>query len=339
VPRGELRGRVAIATLAHALLGQDKLLLVGPDDPDGDALAALLVLDAALCGLGKDCVVCCTGVQLDPELAQLFDPDRVSPTLPVDLAQRTALAVGCTQPSSLGAFADPLADKAELLLALDHRPASYADFAEASCIQDASSTSELVSELLTELGVTLDRDLAHTLYVGIAAATAQFTRDTVGAGTHRAAAACLAAGVLPGDLAPRISGFSLPLARLLARAVEQAELHAEGHLLVSELTPEDFTSCSAEGGLALARPVARELCRVIGPDLVALIVEAPGEAGRWVLLRSQLPVEQLNLHRLLAGLHPVGQPGGRAAYRCDAQPSEIVKALLVDRLLRLDATD
>ena len=333
--RGVLNGRVSISTLAHALDEQSKLLLICHASPDGDALASLLVARRLLQRLGKDVVCFCPDREIPDELAAPLDLSPIVFELPADLDERAVLALDCPQSSNLGAAALPISERAPLLLALDHHLASHTDFALATCVVDASSTCELLYELSLEFGLGLDRATAEELYIGIVSDTGQFAYRSTTPGAHRAAAACLAAGVEPAAFAARLTGFSLSSARLLALVLERAELHAAGGLVISELTAEDFVACGAEGGISQAKPLANELRRISGSELYALIVDAPGgEQGRWVILRSFLPAEELNLQELLAGLHPYGQTAGAASYQCGDQPGETIAVILADRLIR-----
>lgn len=58
----------------------------------------------------------------------------------------------------------------------------------------ASSTSEIVTFLLQNLGLSLTEDIATNLLVGITFATNNFASESVGAGAFEAAAICLKAG-------------------------------------------------------------------------------------------------------------------------------------------------
>ena len=62
-------------------------------------------------------------------------------------------------------------------------------------VPEASSTAEIVWSLLEPLGVTLTRDIAEALYVGLVTDTGKFMYENTGPQAHRMAAALLEAGV------------------------------------------------------------------------------------------------------------------------------------------------
>lgn len=152
-------------------------LLVTHIDPDGDAIGSLLGLGWALRRLGKEPVLCsCDGVP--PRYAFLPGADRVV-TRP-DMSADLIISVDCADMGRLGLTIDDLAvfhDKPALNL--DHH-ITNTRFASVNLIDpEATSTAEVVLEVVDALGAPLDVETATCLLCGMVTDTLGFRTANV----------------------------------------------------------------------------------------------------------------------------------------------------------------
>src|SRR5471030_1904174 len=143
-----------LQAVVAALHDHDRFIVVTHENPDGDALGSLLGATLGLRALGKDVVMYLSGdVPLPGEygflpLAELFRE------LPEDTEDRVLLALDCANESRLGPSRVPL-DRAKLVIDVDHHHDNSRFGSINLVVADASSTAEIVRDLLAELGVAL----------------------------------------------------------------------------------------------------------------------------------------------------------------------------------------
>jgi phosphoesterase RecJ-like protein len=191
----------AAATVA-ALPRDARILLVCHVNPDGDALGSMLGFGLGLRRMGFTQVVATF-----PEPFEVVEPFRFMPGLDL-LAPPSAAAAA---PAALGASFDaastprlgelaPALAAAPAWLVLDHH-ASNPGFGTHQLIDPAAAATAVVSaQLLDQLEVAYDEQIATCLYVGLATDTGSFKFDATTAQTHQLAARLLAAGVRPAEV-------------------------------------------------------------------------------------------------------------------------------------------
>src|SRR5205823_14262924 len=110
----------------------------------------------------------------------------------------------------------------------------------------ASSTGEIVRDLLRELDVALTPEIAEALYVALVTDTGRFQYTNTTPKALRLGAELVEAGA---DVHRVFQGIyeSVEFAKLklLARALERAQVYEGGRLVVSHLLRTDFTELGA----------------------------------------------------------------------------------------------
>jgi phosphoesterase RecJ-like protein len=260
--------------VAEAIREHDRFLVTTHENPDGDALGSLLATTFALRTLGKDAVMFLTGgVPLPAEYRFMPLDGLLRGSPPPDAAERIVVAVDCANDSRLGASAETLL-RAQLVLDIDHHHDNTRFGHVNLVVADASSTGEIVRDLLVELGVPLTSELAEPLYVALVTDTGRFQYTNTTPKAHRLAAELLEAGV---DVRRVFRGVyeSVQFAKLklLARALERAKVYDGGRIVVSYLLATDF----AEVGAAepYSEGIIDFLRAVEGADMAVLIREPP----------------------------------------------------------------
>ena len=275
-----------LAAVAEAIRAHDRFLLVTHENPDGDALGSILGAKLALDRLGKDSVMYLPG-QTSPPAEYAFLPfEELRRDLPEDAPGRVLLALDCANATRMGAAAE-LLDRVPLSIDVDHHHDNSRFGTISHVVADASSTAEIVRDLLRLLHVPLTPEIAEALYVALVTDTGRFQYTNTTPKALRLAAELVEAGV---DVQRVFRGIyeSVEFAKLklLARALERAQVHDGGRLVVSYLLRSDFNELGV--GEEYAEGIIDYLRSVEGAELAATIREPPEppDAPRRVSLRS-----------------------------------------------------
>ncbi|MBA2358409.1 MAG: bifunctional oligoribonuclease/PAP phosphatase NrnA [Actinobacteria bacterium] len=275
-----------LQAVVEAIRAHDRFLLVTHENPDGDALGSIEAARLALAELGKDAVMFLTG---DGELPQEYGflrLDGLRRELPEDARGRVLLALDCANAARTGLDADVLGSF-PFSLDVDHHH-DNTRFGDVNLIvPDASSTGEILRDVLRELGVSLTPEIAQALYVALVTDTGRFQYTNTTPKALRLGAELVEAGV---DVHRVFQGIyeSVEFAKLklLARALERAEVLEGGRLVLSHLERRDFAELGV--GEEYAEGIIDYLRAVEGAELAAIVREPPEPAGapRRVSLRA-----------------------------------------------------
>ena len=273
-----------VEAVADAIRGHDRFLLVTHENPDGDALGSLLALKLALAELGKDAVMYLYGSGPLPAEYRFMSLEELHRELPADWRERVLVAVDCANESRLGPEPEPLAS-APLVLDIDHHHDNSRFGTVNLVIPNASSTGEVLRDLFAELGVPLSPEIAEALYIALVTDTGRFQYTNTTAKTLRLAAELVEAGAdvhrIFRDVYETVQFAKL---KLLARALERAQIYDGGRLVISYLLRSDFTDIGAAE--TYSEGIIDYLRAVEGADMAAMIREPP---------RSDRPARRVSL--------------------------------------------
>src|SRR5215510_2476922 len=270
-----------------ALRGNERFLVVTHENPDGDALGSMLGVTLGLRELGKDVVMHLGGAAPLPGEFGFLPLGEVRRDLPDDLDERVLLAVDCANERRIGPGRDAI-DGARLVVDVDHHH-DNSRFGNVNLIvADASSTAEIVRDVLVGLGVRLTPDIAEALYVGLVTDTGRFQYANTSPKALRLAAELVEAGAdVHGIFRNVYETVQIAKLKLLARALDRSQLFEGGRLLISHLLRSDFEEVGAEE--PYSEGIIDYLRQAEGAQMVALIREPPSDSGgptRRVSLRS-----------------------------------------------------
>ena len=273
-----------------AINENERFVVTSHEAPDGDALGSLLGMGLALRELGKDVVMFLGGPAPLPGEYRFLDLDQrgLRRERPEDFAERVLVAVDCASESRVGA--EPgVVDAARFTVNIDHHH-DNPRFGDVNLIvPDASSTGEVLAGVFGELGVALTPEIAEALYIALVTDTGRFQYANTTPKALRLAADLVEAGA---DVHRVFQGVyenvQFAKLKLLARALERAQVLEGGEIVVSHLLRDDFEAVGAtepysEGIIDVLRSVEGSL-------VSALIREPPREGGpaRKVSLRSSV---------------------------------------------------
>jgi bifunctional oligoribonuclease and PAP phosphatase NrnA len=275
-----------VEAVAGAIRSHDRFLIVTHENPDGDALGSILAMQLALDAIGKDSVMYLAGAAPLPAEYSFMRLDELRRELPSDWRDRVLIAVDCANESRIGPAPGMLAG-APLVLDIDHHH-DNTRFGDINLIVPAaSSTGEVLRDLFRELGVELTPDIAEALYIALVTDTGRFQYTNTTPKALRLAAELVEAGA---DVHRIFRGVyetvQFAKLKLLARALERAQIYDGGRLVVSYLLRTDFSDIGAAE--AYSEGIIDYLRAVEGADMAALIREPPRSDGpaRRVSLRA-----------------------------------------------------
>jgi phosphoesterase RecJ-like protein len=263
-------------------------LLTTHINPDGDGLGSEVAMAHWLRGLGKrvqvlnDSLVPAAFLFLAREVAlETFVPELAERRF----AESDAIVVLDTSNRQRVGRLAPLLDRHPIPIAVVDHHVSHAGFGEVNVIEpEASSTGEIVYELIREAGGVLSAGIAEALYVALMTDTGSFRYSNTDSHAHRMAADLLAHGLDPEKIHAQVhSHASAGRLRFFGEVLARLELIADGRIVVLEASPEQFqlnglTGSDTEGLVDMPRTIA-------GVDVVALFSEVePGKVK--VSLRS-----------------------------------------------------
>ena len=308
-----------LAAVAEALRAHDRFLLTTHENPDGDALGSLLAAKLALDQLGKDTVMVLHGDAPLPGEYAFMALGELLRRWPDDAAERVLLALDCANESRI---ADPeILGRVPLAINVDHHH-DNSRFGQINLIDStASSTGEVLRDVFRELGVELTPEIAEALYIALVTDTGRFQYTNTTPKALRLAAELVEAGA---DVHRVFQGVyetvQFAKLKLLARALERAQVYEGGAIVVSYLLRTDF------GEVGAAEPYSEGIIdylrAVEGADMAVLIREPPRSDGplRRVSLRAS--VDELDVSAIA---RKSGGGGHRqaAGFSSDASIDEI----------------
>jgi bifunctional oligoribonuclease and PAP phosphatase NrnA len=294
-----------MTAVADAIRAHDQFVITTHENPDGDALGSLLASKLALDQLGKDSVMVLHGDAPLPGEYGFMPLDGLRRRWPDDVAERVLLAVDCANESRIG---DPeVLGRVPLSIDVDHHHDNTRFGRINLIVPDASSTGEVLRDLFRELEIELTPDIAEALYIALVTDTGRFQYTNTTPKALRLAAELVEAGA---DVHRVFQGVyeSVQFAKLklLARALERAQVYEGGRIVVSYLLRTDFSEVGAaepysEGIIDFLRAVE-------GADMAVLIREPPREDGptRRVSLRAS--IDELDVSQIARSFEGGGHP-------------------------------
>jgi phosphoesterase RecJ-like protein len=284
-----------LAAVVDALRGHDRFLATTHENPDGDALGSLLGMTLGLRQLGKDVEMILGPQERIPAEYRFLPLTDLLREAPDDAGERVLLCLDCASEHRL--TAPGLRERAPLVLDVDHHH-DNTRFGDVNLIvPDASSTSEIVADLLAELGVRITPEIAEPLYIALVTDTGRFQYSNTTPKALRLAADLVEAGADVHHVFQRVyENVDFAKLKLLARVLERAQAYEDGRVIISYLLRGDFAEVGAEE--PYSEGLIDYLRSVEGAELVALIREPPRDEGpaRRVSLRAS--ADEIDVSRI-----------------------------------------
>ena len=211
---------------ARWLLDHDNYVILTHRRPDGDAMGSAVALCLGLRQLGKTAHVL-ENREVSTVVAQILGDTVKLQAQDGD----TIVSVDMASPGMFTKEAEPLLPRCALRI--DHHgtgvPYTDAELVDAA----AASCGDIIYDVLLEMGVELDQDIARALYVAVSTDTGCFRFANTNAHAYQVAAACAATGA---ELYPLTQALfdtnSLAKLKIQSWMVENAHIFADGRAAV-----------------------------------------------------------------------------------------------------------
>ncbi|HEX5468066.1 MAG TPA: bifunctional oligoribonuclease/PAP phosphatase NrnA [Gaiellaceae bacterium] len=275
-----------LAEVAAAIRAHDRFVVTTHENPDGDALGSLLAMTLALRELGKDAVMYLFGEVPIPNEYEFMNFAGLLRGPNPDTSDRVVLALDAANERRLGPEGMLLA-KAQFVIDIDHHH-DNTRFGQVNLIVGhASSTGEILRDVFAAIDVELTPEIAEALYIAVVTDTGRFQYANTTAKSLRLAAELVEAGANVHRVFQGVyENVAFAKLKLVARALERAQVFEGGRVIVSNLERQDFAAAGAEE--PYSEGIIDYLRAVEGAELAALIREPPTQNGptRRVSLRT-----------------------------------------------------
>ena len=283
-----------------ALRAAKTVLMCLHRQPDGDSIGSTAAIALALRRLGKEVML----VTPDP-VPGVYDlvptyPEYIPWSAVKDRRFDLVALFDCADERRTGAPQD-LKRYAPRVLDVDHH-ATNTRFGDVCFIDpQAAASAEIAARVIEQLGVTIDREIALALYVGLETDTGGFRYAATTPDSHRLAARLLDAGLEPGEISQElyerqaVSGL-----RLLGAALQSLRVREDLSLAYIVLSSEDFERSGAVAADAETLGIVDYARRIEGIEVGALLrQEGPHEVK--LSLRSKGAVDVSHLAARIGG--------------------------------------
>lgn len=233
-----------------------KIVIVQPENPDGDSLGTSLALEEILGDLGKHVTLFCP-IDMPKYLRYIAGWDRVTGewtsnydlAVIVDTAAEALLQKTLTTPGAQHFF------ESHPVLVLDHHgeldeeePANDLPFNHDFILSaNAASTGELLYDIAKVSGWPINAQAAANMYISIAADTLGMTTQSATAKTFATVADIVALGAKPYEIETKRREYMKKPADILAYKAElinRIEYHLDGKLATVHIPWEDIQQYS-----------------------------------------------------------------------------------------------
>lgn len=284
--------------IANILKNDDKFLIVTHVNPDGDAVGSLLGLYLALKEMGKR-----AWPLSGEQLPDLYDFLPGSDALLTDAQATTVhpdwiVSVDVASKDRFSGDVKRFQDHARIIN-LDHHPTNPG-FGDLNLIDsNATSTAELVFDVLKKTGYKLSADVGKCLYTGLITDTGCFRFAGVNGHTLRAAAEMLDSGFSSYDVTrPLFEEYPLTRLELERLMLERIEVLMHGRFVMSVLFADDFVRLGA--AMSETDNLVNKLRENRGVEAAVLITQRSDDVYR-VSFRSKGSVDVASVAKSLGG--------------------------------------
>lgn len=243
-------------TVKQRVTDAKKIVIIQPENPDGDSLGSSLALEEILSDLGKQISLFCP-IEMPKYLRYIAGWDRVTGewtgnydlAIIVDTAAEALLQKTLATPGARHFF------ESHPVLVLDHHgeldedePTNDLPFPHEFILSSsAASTSELIYDIAKTHDWPINSQAATNMYISIAADTLGMTTQSATAKTFQVVADIVSGGAKPYEIETKRREFMKKPADILAykaKLIERIEYHLDGKLATVHIPWEDIQEYS-----------------------------------------------------------------------------------------------
>lgn len=227
----------------------DQILLIIHENPDGDTLAAASTLYEALKKIGKEPSMVCKDMVPKPFQFITNHEEILHDLLFGDFELILVIDCGDLKRTGFDDRLKKMAKKKKTIINIDHHPKN--DLHKLATINlvdfKASSTSEIIWELLEKLETEIDKDMATNLLTGLYTDTGGFKHSNTSPKTLRIAAELLRLGAKIKLITKNVSfNRTIPSMKLWGVVLNRLKKQNELGIVYSIVTKQDLLKCGAD---------------------------------------------------------------------------------------------
>ena len=207
----------------------DSFLVSAHINADGDAVASVIAIGVLLGHLKKRYYMVLHDAQIDNRFSYLKNFNRIiTYNFALDLQLKSAIILDVPGVKRLGDVEKLLPNRSKTIK-IDHHPEED-DFAAISMSDEsASSTTQLVYEIIDQAKITFDLDLAQAIYTGIVYDTGRFSYSNTTSRDMYICGEMIDAGVQPSKINDRIFfENSFEAIRTIGKGLSEMENYLDG---------------------------------------------------------------------------------------------------------------
>ncbi len=228
--------------IADALKNAENVVLSGHTNPDGDAIGSCLALASALRLMGKPVYVLLE--EYSPKYNVIPGRELIYKDEYSSLNPDVFVSLDCAIPDRMGR-PSKLFKRARMRICIDHHIAeklyghlNYVD-------REASSTGELVFNLIKHLPVVPDKNIYTAIYAALVSDTGGFRHSSTKKSTLLAAAEIIEHIDFNDVYNELMFRHSLPETKILSRTIEKTTIDPQYPIAYTTLTSQDYADCGA----------------------------------------------------------------------------------------------
>lgn len=280
-----------ISDAAQMLLEQSEIVILTHANPDGDTLGCGWALLRALKKLNiKSALLNSDKI---PEKYRYMSCENDA----VDENTAFVLAVDVADPKLLGALEEKFSNRVDLCI--DHHGSNlmYAEYTVVD--SSAAAACEIVYELIEEMGVDIDDEIATCLYTGISTDTGCFRYSNVTAKTHILASKLIEKGARHAFVNTLMfETKSKAYFALEKMCLDSMRLYFADTVAVMKLTDEMYAQSGADESCADA---IASIPRQVEGVKIGVTIKQKGEREYKISLRTHEPYDAAQICKLLGG--------------------------------------
>ena len=282
--------------IVSSLKTKDCFSIIAHVFPDGDAIGSSLALYNALKQLGKTCKVF-----IDDKLPQKYSylPGFGSICSKNEETEYgNVVVLDCGDIDRCGSFKKEV-ENADFCINIDHHITNKGYGLFNLILPDASSVGEILYDIICDMGLTVNEDIAQCLYTSIASDTGGFRYSNTNPHTHFIAGELIKTGIdFPYITSRLFDEKSVTQSKLLAAVLGTLEMHFKGRVALLYLSREMMDKCGATDDDA---EDFVNFARDIDTVEVGIMVKQKSDGSCRVSLRSKSKVDVSKVAEAFSG--------------------------------------
>lgn len=233
----------SLKDIAAELSKEGATLLVTHVQPDGDAIGSLLGLGLAMQAAGFN-VTMFSVDGVPARYSFLPGAEKIAVGSLPSLDFQRVVTLDCSDHLRIAPIWEEVREK--IIINIDHHQTNHY-FGTLNLVDEkAAATGEIIYELLGELKLPMDAQVAAALYVAVSTDTGSFKFENTTPRTHQIAAKLLEAGAKPGEISPKVFDVRSREATFILRSALQSLCFSDGGRIAwMTLTEDDMAKSGA----------------------------------------------------------------------------------------------